>query len=82
MACRRITVEIEATGRFQNPVQFQYPHRHHGEIGHQVVLFQERAHGPQHLGRVGVAADHHLIKSLLGAAVPSPGILERLNLGL
>jgi hypothetical protein len=63
-------------------MQLQQPHRHHGEIGHHVVFFEERAHGAQHLGRVRIARADHLVEGALGRNRPMPSVLERLHLGV
>jgi len=42
---------------------------------------QEPARGAQHLGGGPVAGAQHLAKGGLGAVVPVPGIVKRLDLG-
>ena len=63
-------------------MQFQQAHRHHGEIGHHVVLFQKGANGAQHFGGFSVAAVHDFVKGLFAMRGPVPGVLERLDLRL
>ena len=41
---RRIAMKIDATSRLQHPVQLRHSLRHHRQIGHHIVLTQERAH--------------------------------------
>lgn len=57
-------------------MQLDQPHRHHREIRHHVVLFEERAHGAQHLCGVGIARLHHLFEGFFGGIVPVPDILN------
>jgi hypothetical protein len=62
-------------------MEFQQANGHHGEVRHHVVLFQERAHGSQHLRRIAVSGMHHLVESKLGFIAPMPSVLEGFNLG-
>ena len=37
----RIAVQVDGAGGLQDPVEFHQAHRHHGEVGHHIVLAQE-----------------------------------------
>ena len=82
MARGRVAVQIERARRFQHAMQFDEPHRHHGEIGHHVVLAEKLPHRHQHGRGVGIARLHHLVERLLGAWRPVPSIVEGLDLRL
>ena len=80
MASGRVTMKVKAASRLKHSVQLDQPNGHHYEIGYHVVLFRERAHGPQHFGGVDVAPMDYLVKGALGVVVPVPVIFERFNL--
>ena len=82
MARRRVAVQIEAAGGLQHAVQLNQAHRHHGEIRHHVIFFQEPAHRAQQFGHIGVARRHHIVKRRLRLVIPVPRILERLDLAV
>jgi hypothetical protein len=63
-------------------VQLQHPHRDVRDVGHHVIIAQERAQGTEHVGRLRVARLHHVVEGALGRIVPMPGVLERLDLRL
>ena len=80
MARGRIAVQIQAAGWFQHAVKLDQAHRHHRQIGHHVIVAEERSDRVEQIERLGVAAARDLIERLFGMVIPMPGVLERLDL--
>ncbi len=75
-----VAVEVERAGRFEDAVQFQQTVGHHREVGHDVVLTEERSQGLHYLGHVGVGLMQQFDELTLGLLAPVPRVLERLDL--
>src|SRR5665213_139263 len=75
----RVAVEIKRAGGFQDAVQFDETRGHHREVSHHVVATEEGHKGLHHFihlaGLLGEFPIHRL-----GVLVPTPGVLECLNL--
>lgn len=63
-------------------MEFDETDRHHREVGHHVVLFQERSKSPKHLRHFSVAALHDFVEGLLRDAIPMPRVLKGFDLRL
>ena len=59
-------MQIGATSSLEHTMKLQDAHGHHGQVGHHVVLFQERPHGSEHFRCIAIGAVHHPIKGKLG----------------
>src|SRR5579871_2109688 len=76
MACGRVAMEIEGTGRFEDAVKFEEAVGHHGEIGHHVIRSEELSERDHHLGDIGMLALLEFGKFPLGLLTPMPAIFE------
>ncbi len=80
MARGRVAVEIEAARGPEHAMQLDQPDRHHRQIGHHVVVAEERAHRGEHVEGARPPAVHHLVKGILRRVVPVPAVFERFDL--
>ena len=76
-----VAVEVDAARRFEDAVQLHHALRHHREVGHHVVLSEERAHGLQEVRQLLRPAGHHVPVGALGLLIPMPGVVEGVDLG-
>ena len=76
-----VAVEVDAAGRFQDAVQLNHALRHHGEVGHHVVLAEERAHRLYEVRELPRPVGHDILVGVLGLHAPVPGVVEGVNLG-
>ena len=82
MACRRVTVQVQAPGRLQHAVQLHQPGGHHHQVGHHLVGADELAQRADHAAHVGRRIVHQVVIGLLGGVAPMPGVVKGDNLRL
>ena len=69
-------MEVDASRRLQNAVEFGHALRHHGEVGHHVVLSEEAAHRLQEIAQLFGAVGYDVLECYLGLHAPAPCVLE------
>lgn len=80
VARSRIAVEIERSRWLHNSTEFHESRCHHAEVGHHVTMAEEGHKGPHHVGDSSASLDDFFICGRR-ALIPSPAILESLDLG-
>jgi len=75
----RVAMEVERSGRLQNPTQLNQSGRHHREVGEHVARPEERAKGEHGLGNLSAHLDGLLVRSGR-LRVPLPRVLEGFDL--
>ena len=72
-------MEVDRRRGLHHAAQFNKAGRHHRQVGHHVVVAEERPEGLEHLGDLA-ATFHGLPEHRFRLAVPSPRVGERLDL--
>ena len=76
-----VAVEIYAAGVLEDSVKFDHALRHHGQVGHHVVVAEEGAHGLEEVGELAGGVGYNILIGALRFKTPVPGVLEGGNLG-
>src|SRR5579864_2859800 len=72
MTCRRIAMEIDASGGFEDSVKLEQAVRHHDEVCHHIVLAQERAESADHFRHIGIGLMEQVFEFGFGLLAPMP----------
>ena len=76
-----VAMEVYAAGVLQDSVKFDHALRHHGQVGHHVVVAEEGAHGLEEVGELTGGVGYKILIGALRFKTPGPGVLEGGNLG-
>ena len=82
MTRRWVAMEIEASGRFEDAMQFDQTRRHHRQIRHHRRGPQKAVQGLHHVHNGGVRTCVNKIVKGLGGVGPIPGVGEGVKLRL
>ena len=82
MARRRVAMQIQAAGGFEDAMQFHQARSHHRQIRHHRRIFEERMQRLHHFHDGGVRAVVHKLGVGLRGIRPIPGVGEGMELRL
>lgn len=81
MAGGRVTVQVQAAGGLEHPVQLHQPGSHHHQVCHHLVCANEVTQGADHFDNSGGGGSDQVVVGGFGGGSPMPGIVKGGQLG-